>query len=86
MIVNREFAEHYWPHQVPIRRHMRLGTLKSRTPWMTVVDEMADAKLGSPDHDAREQFLKPVAQINQDWGAPPASTGLDVQTHNGDRG
>ena len=69
VIVNHEFAEHYWPHQDPIGKRMRIGTLKSGTPWMTVVGEVADAKLTSPDADASEQFYQPVAQLEKDAGA-----------------
>lgn len=86
VIVDHEFAQHYWPHQDPIGKHVRHGTLKSSTPWMTVVGEVADAKLGSPDHDAREQFFEPVAQINQEWGTPPETSDGDDQTRNGDSG
>ena len=43
--------------------------LKSGTPWMTVVGEVADAKLNSPDADASEQFYQPVAQLEKDAGA-----------------
>jgi predicted permease len=68
-IVNREFAEHYWPHQDPIGKRMRVGTLKLGSPWMTVVGEVADAKLNSPDLDAREQFYQPVAQLLKDAGS-----------------
>lgn len=68
IIVNREFAEHYWPHQDPIGKRMRIGTLKAPTPWMTVVGEVADAKLTSPDADASEQFYQPVAQLEKDAG------------------
>jgi ABC-type antimicrobial peptide transport system permease subunit len=35
---------------------------------MTVVGEVADAKLGSPDHDARVQFYQPVAQEEKEFG------------------
>lgn len=86
MIVNREFAEHYWQHQDPVGKRVRRGTVKSSTPWMTVVGEVADAKLGSPDHDAREQFFTPVAQMNQEWGAAPKTNDSDDQTRNGDSG
>jgi predicted permease len=68
VIVNREFAEHYWPHQDPTGKHMRVGTTKSDTPWMTVVGEVADAKLTAPDADAQEQFYQPVAQLMRDGG------------------
>jgi predicted permease len=77
VIVNHEFAEHYWPHQDPIGRRMRLGSVKSATPWMTIVGEVADAKLGSPDKDAREQFYTPVAQAEKDVGALAQPTDLN---------
>ena len=69
VIVNHEFAEHYWPNQNPIGKRMRLGTPKSTTPQMTVVGEVADAKLGRIDSDAKEQFYTPVAQNEKDIGA-----------------
>lgn len=81
VIVNREFARHYWPHEDPIGRRIRLGTLKSRTPWMTVIGEVADAKLDSPDADAVEQFYEPVAQLEKDIGSYASPINL-----NGNRG
>jgi predicted permease len=67
-IVNHEFAEEYWPHQDPIGKRMRVGTLKTPTLWMTVVGEVADARLGAPDEDARVQFYQPVAQEVKEFG------------------
>jgi putative ABC transport system permease protein len=68
-IVNHEFAEDYWPHQDPIGKRLRVGSsLKMPTLWMTVVGEVADAKLGPPDQDARGQFYQPVAQEVKEFG------------------
>jgi predicted permease len=80
VIVNHEFAAHYWPHQDPIGKRIRLGMLKSPTPWITVVGEVADAKLGAPDEDGREQFYLPVAQVKEDSGPKTPS---DVLNGNG---
>jgi predicted permease len=77
IIVNHEFAERYWPHQDPIGKRMRIGTLKSGTPWMTVVGEVADAKLTSPDADASEQFYQPMQQLEKDEGAYAQPTDLN---------
>jgi len=74
VIVNREFAEDYWPRQNPIGKRIRLGRRGKATPWLTVVGEVADAKLYSPDTDAVEQFYQPVAQLEKDRG-PMASPG-----------
>jgi predicted permease len=77
VIVNRRFAMHYWPNQDPIGKRLRLGTQKTATPWMTVVGEVADAKLNSPDADDAEQFYQPVAQIEKDLGSFAAPTDLN---------
>src|SRR6201996_8149801 len=77
IIVNHEFAERYWPHQDPIGKRMRIGTTKSGTPWMTVVGEVADAKLRSPDDDASEQFYQPIQQLEKDAGAYAQPTDLN---------
>jgi putative ABC transport system permease protein len=82
VIVNREFAEHYWPHEDPIGKRVRIGTQQEKLPWMTVVGEIADAKLGSPDADAQEQFYQPVAQLEKDAG-PLATPTTDINGNGG---
>ena len=76
VIVNHEFAEHYWPHQDPIGKRIHIGTQKSLDPWMTVVGEVADAKLSTPDADASEQFYEPVAQLKKDLGPSAQPTAV----------
>jgi putative ABC transport system permease protein len=76
-IVNHEFADYYWPHQDPIGKRIRVGTLKMPTLWMTVVGEVADAKLGTPDQDARVQFYQPVAQEEKEFGGLAVPTDLN---------
>jgi predicted permease len=77
IIVNHEFAEHYWPHQDPIGKQMKVGGVKTKTPWLTVVGEVADAKLTTPDADAAEQFYQPVAQLEKEFGALASPTDLN---------
>ena len=77
VIVNREFAQHYWPGQNPIGKQIHQGTSESGTPWMTVVGEVADAKLFTPDGKAVEQFYKPVAQLERDFGPLASPTDLN---------
>jgi predicted permease len=81
VIVNREFAEHYWPRQNPIGKQMHIDSSKSGAPWMTVVGEVADAKLTSPDADAAEQFYQPVAQLEKDAG--PLASPTDLKSNGG---
>ena len=61
-IVNRKMAERYWPGQDPIGRRLRRGMPETATPWMTVVGEVDDVKMGSPDEETVLQVYQPVTQ------------------------
>ncbi len=69
LIVNQKLAQHYWPGQDPIGKRLRIGTQQMQTPWMTVVGEVANVALTSPDEPAKEQYYAPVAQAEGDAGA-----------------
>lgn len=56
LIVNQTMARHYWPGQDPIGKRLRIGTPEMQTPWLTVVGEVADVKLTSPDDPSIEQY------------------------------
>jgi len=61
-IVNRKMAEQYWPGQDPIGKRLRRGMPETSTPWMTVVGEVDDVKLGSRDAETMPQVYQPVKQ------------------------
>jgi predicted permease len=61
-IVNRKMAERYWPGQDPIGKRLRRGLPDTSTPWMTVVGEVDDVKLGSPDAETIPQVYQPITQ------------------------
>ena len=61
-IVNRKMAERYWPGQDPIGKRLRRGMPETSTPWMTVVGEVDDVKLGSRDAETMAQEYQPVTQ------------------------
>jgi predicted permease len=69
LIVNHKFAEHFWPGQSPLGKHVRIGTPEMQTPWLTIVGEVSDVKLGSPDDPTRMQYYIPGAQDEDDVGA-----------------
>jgi putative ABC transport system permease protein len=62
VIVNHELAEHYWPNQDPVGKRIRIGTTQMQTPWLTVVGEVSDTQLLSPDNPATKQYYMPVDQ------------------------
>ena len=55
-IVNRKMAERYWPGEDPIGKRLRRGMPETATPWMTVVGEVDDVKLGSPDEETMRRY------------------------------
>jgi putative ABC transport system permease protein len=69
LIVNRKLAQHYWPNQDPIGKRLRLGTAEMKTPWLTIVGEVADVKLSSPDDPTKEQNFFPVDQLEEAIGS-----------------
>jgi len=68
-IVNRKMAEHYWPGDDPIGKRLRRGLPETSTPWMTVVGEVDDVKLGSRDAETLPQVYQPVTQTVASEGA-----------------
>jgi predicted permease len=62
-IVNRKMAQHYWPGQDPIGKRLRRGMPETGTPWMTVVGEVDNVKMGSPDRETAQQVYQPVSQM-----------------------
>jgi putative ABC transport system permease protein len=61
-IVSRKMARQYWPGQDPIGKRLRRGMPETNTPWMTVVGEVDDVKLTSPDEETAGQVYQPVTQ------------------------
>jgi predicted permease len=77
IIVNHKFAQHYWPNQDPIGKRLRVGTQEMQTPWMTVVGEIADVKLSSPDDPTKQQFYQPNDQREASIGSLGSPTDLN---------
>jgi putative ABC transport system permease protein len=78
VIVNRRLAQHYWPNQNPIGKRLHLGPQQSQSPWLTIVGEIADIKLSSPDAEAQEELFLPLYQVPatlQKTTSPPRLTG-----------
>ena len=69
VVVNHKFAEHYWHGGAPIGKRIRIGTPQMQTPWLTVVGEVSDTQLLSPDHPATEQYYIPVKQAEEGFGS-----------------
>ena len=53
-----KLAEHFSPNRSPIGKRIRVGTPEMQTPWLTVVAEVTDVKLNSPDEPTKEPVLR----------------------------
>ncbi|HUN84330.1 MAG TPA: ABC transporter permease [Terracidiphilus sp.] len=69
VIVNHKLAQHFWPNQDPLGKRLRIGTPAMQTPWLTVIGEVDDVKLSSPDEPSKEQYYTPVDQGDADAGS-----------------
>jgi predicted permease len=76
-VVNHKFAEHFWHGQDPIGKRIRIGTPGMQTPWVTVVGEVSDTQLLSPDNPGTEQYYMPMDQSEEDIGALAQPTDLN---------
>ncbi len=77
VIVNRKLADRFWPGQDPLGKHMRRGVPTMNTPWMTVVGEVDDVKLGAPDEETPLQMYQPVSQGSASYGSLAAPGDLN---------
>jgi predicted permease len=69
VIVNQKFAQHFWPNQDPTGKRMRIGTPQMETPWLTVVGEVSNTQLLSPDNPATEQYYISADQAEEVIGS-----------------
>ena len=77
-IVNQKLAEHCWPGSDPVGKRLRLGIQEEmKTPWVTVVGEVADVKEASPDVPSKEQYYQPVEQFEKSIGSFASPTDLN---------
>ena len=77
VIVNHKYAQHFWPNQDPIGKRIRIGTPQMQTPWLTVVGEVSDTQLLSPDNPATEQYYISVDQAEDVIGTLGQPTDLN---------
>ena len=69
VVINQKFAQHFWRDQDPIGKRIRIGTPQMQTPWLTVVGEVSNTQLLSPDNPATEQYYISVDQAEDVAGS-----------------
>ena len=79
-IVNRAFADRYFPGTDPIGRRIRLSPV---TPWTTVVGIVGNIRRFARDDAYRSEFYRPFTQVgavrtSDGGGTPPATSVMFV--------
>lgn len=63
VIVNQKLANRFWPGGDAVGRHLRIGTVESKTTWATIAGVVADTKTNALDAPDTEQIYSPVDQF-----------------------
>jgi putative ABC transport system permease protein len=61
-VINREFAERYWPDRNPLGERVRFGGIDSDEPWLEVVGVVGNLATGDPDNPAVPIAYLPLEQ------------------------
>jgi len=64
-VVNRSFADRYFPGESPLGRRILVGDLESERPWRTVVGVVPDLGMNGPSRSTPEGVYVPLAQRPQ---------------------
>ena len=64
-VVNRSFADRYFPGESPLGRRVLMGDLESERPWRTIVGVVPDLGMNGPSRSTPEGVYVPLAQRPQ---------------------
>ncbi|MGD0993580.1 MAG: ABC transporter permease [Gemmatimonadales bacterium] len=62
VVVNRAFADRFFPKGSPIGRRIRMGGRDSRQPWLTVVGVVPTTFSGDPEQPREPAYYAPMSQ------------------------
>src|SRR6185312_1666932 len=74
---NHKLAEHFFHGSSPVGKRIRIGTPETKSPWITIVGEVADVKESSPDTPSKEQWYMPVQQLEGAMGSFGSPTDIN---------
>jgi predicted permease len=70
ILVNRRFAEEFWPGEDPTGKRLKIGPVDSPNPWLTVVGVVGDVRQAGLYGEVRRDLYAPYAQDRRGFIAP----------------
>jgi putative ABC transport system permease protein len=64
-LISQRMAERWWKNESPIGKHIRLGGLDSKSPWLTIVGVVGDVPHNPYDREPRRVIYVPFPQAPQ---------------------
>jgi putative ABC transport system permease protein len=74
-VVNRAFAERYFPGKDPIGHRIRQGGRTSTQPWMTIVGMAGNTYTGDPEEPRGPAYFAPLSQHHSNFASLVVRTG-----------
>jgi predicted permease len=68
-VVNRAFADRYFPGKDPIGRRIRQGGRTSTQPWMTIVGIVPTTYTGNPEEPRAPAYFAPLSQHHSNFAS-----------------
>jgi len=66
-LISQRMAERWWKNESPVGKHIRLGALDSKNPWLTIVGVVGDIMHNPYDREPRRTIYVPFPQAPQLW-------------------
>jgi putative ABC transport system permease protein len=66
-LVSQRMVERWWKNESPLGKHIRLGGLDSKNPWLTIVGVVGDIMHNPYDREPRRTLYVPFPQAPQLW-------------------
>jgi putative ABC transport system permease protein len=73
-LISQRMAERWWKNESPVGKHIRLGELESKSPWLTIVGVVGDIMHNPYGREPRRTIYVPFPQ------APQLSMDIGVRT------
>jgi putative ABC transport system permease protein len=62
VIINEAMARRFWPEEDPLGKRLKLGSLLTSDPWLTIVGVVGNVRHFALDDKPRPEFYRPLQQ------------------------